>query len=310
MEEKPHGGPCIQGAARRLARHRHGRQPRHSREDLACAGVRRALADGTIGSRADLFLQTKFTPILYQDVEMTPYDRSVPIDQQVCQSIESSLRNFVVTHVEESYIDWFVLHSAMPGVHGVADMAEAWRAMEAFVPRRVRRLGFSSVQDEGGIEQLEVLLTSPEIKVRPSVAQDPFDPASGFGAATRRRIAEVGQNIRAANVGNVSLVTAAATGPDTEGGHPIVFQTHWTLTSNPDLIAGELVGGVASTAGVSREVVVYSLVLGLGSTTVLDGSVNHIEEDLTGIERLGKWAEGSGTQIWADAILEFKNMVG
>lgn len=56
----------------------------------------------------------------------------------------------------------------------------------------------------------------------------------------------------------------------------------------------------------------YSLVLGLGSLAILDGTTSeaHMVQDLEGIEKVGVWAEGDGTADWEAALAGFKEMVG
>src|SRR5689334_14648073 len=72
-------------------------QPKHYDEIGVGAGVARCLRDdgasrGTL-TRAELYLQTKFTPFSGQDPARIPYDPAAPLPQQVRQSFAASLRN-------------------------------------------------------------------------------------------------------------------------------------------------------------------------------------------------------------------------
>lgn len=67
--------------------------------------------------------------------------------------------------------------------------------------------------------------------------------------------------------------------------------------------------GVAQAAEVSREVALYALVLGLQGTTVLNGTTSHMQEDLEGVKRVGRWAEGDGKDVWADMLGQLKQLI-
>lgn len=97
----------------------------------------------------------------------------------------------------------------------------------------------------------------------------------------------------------------------------MVFQSFWTLTGNPALMATGIVKGLAGEVvklGVedAKVVSLYALVLGLEGITVLDGTTREgrMRGDLKGLEKVGVWAEGEGRSIW-DAYLEsFKKLIG
>ena len=63
-------------------------QPKHYNE----AGVGEAVQLSGI-PRADIFLQTKYTPLAGQDPQRVPYDPKAPLEEQVKQSVATSLRN-------------------------------------------------------------------------------------------------------------------------------------------------------------------------------------------------------------------------
>ncbi|MGH7301961.1 MAG: aldo/keto reductase family protein [Candidatus Rokuibacteriota bacterium] len=90
------------------------------------AGVGEALAAAYragIVTRADLFLQTKFTYEGGQDHRL-PYDPAASLSTQVAQSMASSLE-----HLGTDHVDSYVLHGPASG-HGWTDHdAEVWAAM-------------------------------------------------------------------------------------------------------------------------------------------------------------------------------------
>jgi diketogulonate reductase-like aldo/keto reductase len=94
--------------------------------------------------------------------------------------------------------------------------------------------------------------------------------------------------------------------------HGIIYQSFWTLTGNPKLLVYKEIGTVAEKCGVSREVALYSLVLGLEGITVLNGTTNQtrMDGDLKGVEIVGKWAEGEGQADWNACLEQFKKFVG
>src|ERR1700680_635006 len=98
-------------------------QPKHYDEAGVGAGVAACLDQNL--TRAELYLQTKFTPLSGHDPARIPYDPSAPLPMQVAQSFAASLRN-----LQTPYLDCLVLHS--PFANAKQTLA-AWRAMEALV---------------------------------------------------------------------------------------------------------------------------------------------------------------------------------
>src|ERR1700691_6026050 len=94
-------------------------QRRHYFEAGVGQGLAAAYRAGVV-SRADLFLQTKFTYRPGQDHRL-PYDPAASLSVQVAQSMASSLE-----HLGTDYVDSFVLHGPASG-YGWAD-AEIGRA--------------------------------------------------------------------------------------------------------------------------------------------------------------------------------------
>src|SRR4029077_1891957 len=91
-------------------------------------------------TRADLFLQTKFTYRPGQDHRL-PYDPTASLSDQVAQSIASSL-----DHLGTDYVDSFVLHGPASGYDWTDADAETWEAMRRERDAgRTRHLGVSNV---------------------------------------------------------------------------------------------------------------------------------------------------------------------
>ena len=106
------------------------------------AGVGEALAASYragLVTRADLFLQTKFTYQRGQDHRL-PYDPAAPLALQVAQSLASSLE-----HLGTDHVDSYVLHG--PSGYDWTDAdAEVWEAMrQERDAGRTRLLGVSNV---------------------------------------------------------------------------------------------------------------------------------------------------------------------
>jgi diketogulonate reductase-like aldo/keto reductase len=134
-------------------------QPKHYHEAGVGAGVAACLNEGL--SRAELYLQTKFTPLSGHDPNQIPYDPSARSAEQVAQSFESSLHN-----LQTSYLDCLVLHSPVRD----AGQAEVWQALEAiFDAGGARQLGISNCYS---LEYLERLYRVARVK--PAVVQNRF----------------------------------------------------------------------------------------------------------------------------------------
>src|SRR5215475_9441608 len=107
------------------------------------AGVGQALAAAYragIVTRAELFLQTKFTYEGGQDHRL-PYDPAAPLSTQVAQSLASSLEHLATDHV-----DSYVLHGPASGYGWTPEDAEVWAAMlRERDAGRARLLGVSNV---------------------------------------------------------------------------------------------------------------------------------------------------------------------
>jgi diketogulonate reductase-like aldo/keto reductase len=185
-------------------------QPKHYHEAGVGAGVAACLRgdpgrSGTL-ARADLYLQTKFTPLPGQDPARIPYDPKSPLPDQVTQSFAVSLRN-----LRTDYVDGLLLHSPLPSAR---QTLEVWHAMEALVDDGgVRQLGISNCYR---LEQLEALFESARIK--PATVQNRFHADTGYDHEIRMFCRR----------------------------HRLIYQSFWTLTANPQILAHRVVGALAA----------------------------------------------------------------
>ncbi|KAI3340431.1 NADP-dependent oxidoreductase domain-containing protein [Ustulina deusta] len=253
-------------------------QPRHYNEALVAAGIREVVSKGIV-KREDLFIQTKFTPISGQDLHNMPYDPKAPLEEQVHASVSSSLAHFTFDDSADAYIDSLVLHS--PPSHHFSDLLKVWKAMETYVPHRIRQLGISNTD----LHVVRRLCTSPDVSVRPAVVQNRFYPATRWEVDLRAycRIQH------------------------------ITFQTFWTLTGNPELLRSAPVKKLAESAAISAPVALYALVLGLEGTTILDGTQSeaHMAEDLKVSEIIDSFAQSEdGRTSWMACLDDFKTLIG
>ncbi len=215
-------------------------QPKHYDEAGVGAGV--ALSLGGALLRADLYLQSKFTPVSGQDPKSVPYDPNSPLPEQVAQSFAASLRN-----LQTDYLDCLVLHSPLASP---AQTLEVWRAMESLASGGgVRQLGISNCYE---LEQLNALHDSARVK--PAVVQNRLYAATRYdreirGFCLSRRI---------------------------------IYQSFWTLTANPQVLGEGTVTGLASKYGRTPAQILFRYltqrdVVPLTGTR----SETHMREDLT-----------------------------
>jgi len=185
-------------------------QPKHYDEPGVGAGVAACLRGEPVCNgnlaREDLYLQTKFTALSGQDPARIPYDPKAPLPDQVRQSLAVSLRN-----LQTDYLDGLLLHSPLPSAR---QTLEVWKAMESLVDvRRVRQLGISNCNR---LEQLETRCDSARIK--PAVVQNRFHADTGYDREIRAFCRQ----------------------------HRLIYQSFWTLTANPHVLAHRALTSLAS----------------------------------------------------------------
>lgn len=114
-------------------------QRRHYFEAGVGQGLAASYGAGVV-TRADVFLQTKFTYRAGQDHRL-PYDPTASLSDQVAQSMTSSLE-----HLGTDYVDSYVLHGPASGYGWTDADSEVWEAMiEERDAGRTRFLGVSNV---------------------------------------------------------------------------------------------------------------------------------------------------------------------
>jgi diketogulonate reductase-like aldo/keto reductase len=214
-------------------------QPKHYNEAAVGRALAASLARGL--RRAELYVQTKFTPLGGQDPKRVPYDPRAPLAEQVEQSCFASLRNLGVTE-----LDAWVLHSPLARR---ADTLTVWRAMEAAVGAgRVRALGISNCYDPALLRALW-----REARVKPSIVQNRFHRATGYDRELRAFCSE----------------------------HGLRYQSFWTLTANGDVLASAELAAIAARHGASAAQIFFAFVTTLGITPLTGTcSEAHMREDL------------------------------
>lgn len=214
-------------------------QPKHYHEPGVGAGVAASLNDRL--TRADLYLQTKFTSLSGHDPKQIPYDPTAHLAVQVAQSFMASLRN-----LQTDYVDCLVLHSPL---NDAAQTAEAWQAMEAiFDSGSAKQLGISNCYQ---LDALENLYRAARIK--PAVLQNRFYAETNYDRALRAFCRQQG----------------------------IVYQSFWTLSANPHLLSQGTIAKLAedygrTPAGILFRYLTQEDVVPLTGTT----SMAHMREDL------------------------------
>jgi diketogulonate reductase-like aldo/keto reductase len=191
--------------------------------------------------REDLFLQTKFTPLPGQDPRQLPYDKNAPVELQVVQSFETSKEN-----LQADYVDSLILHSPL-APH--AFLMKVWRAMENIQKTGgARQLGISNCY------HLEVMVSLwADANVKPAVVQNRFYQQTGYDADLRHWCSD----------------------------HGVIYQSFWTLTANPHILASNIVRTIAQKYKKTQAQILFrylsqSGIVPLTGTT----SEQHMKEDL------------------------------
>ncbi len=218
--------------------------------DTACqkrhyheAGVGEALkALAKEGIQRDaLFIQTKFTPIGGQDIETVPYDPKADLSTQVKQSFEMSQKN-----LGTDYVNSLILHSPL-GTY--EDTIDVWEAMQQLHhDRKALQLGISNIYDLNTLKRLY-----EDAIIKPSYVQNRFYAESDYDKELRAWCLS----------------------------KEITYQSFWTLTANPHLLASEEVMGLAKTYRKTPVQIMYRYISQIGATP-LDGTTDptHMKEDL------------------------------
>ena len=132
-----------------------------------------------------------------QDPGRVPYDAQASLSEQVAQSFQTSLKN-----LQTAYLDCLILHSPLANPQ---QQMEVWQAMEqVFHNGGARQLGISNCYNP---QQLQLLYHNATVK--PAVIQNRFYAKTHYD----RTIRDFCQQER------------------------IIYQSFWTLTGNPEVLA-------------------------------------------------------------------------
>ena len=215
-------------------------QRRHYFEAGVGQGLAAAYGAGAV-TRADIFLQTKFTYRRGQD-DRLPYDPGAKLAVQVAQSMASSLE-----HLGTDHVDSYVLHGPSSG-NWTDDDFEVWEAMrEERNAGHTRLLGVSNVS-LGHLEQMAAVHSEA-----PAFVQNRCYARFGWDREVRLFCRERG----------------------------IIYQGFSLLTANADVLRHPFVAGLASRAKVTPAQVVFAFARGVGMLPLTGTTnAEHMKEDL------------------------------
>ena len=215
-------------------------QPKHYDEAGVGAGIAAGLNPGL--TRADLYLQTKFTSLSGQDPNRIPYDPKAPLPHQVSQSVAVSLKN-----LQTNYLDCVLLHSPMPTM---TQNLAVWRALETLVDTGlIRQLGISNCYRLDDLKGL-----NDAVRIKPAVVQNRFYADTNYDLDIRAYCDQ----------------------------HQIIYQSFWTLSANPQLLANKAMIALASTHNRTPAQILFRYLTQIG-VVPLTGTKSgiHMRDDLS-----------------------------
>jgi diketogulonate reductase-like aldo/keto reductase len=220
-------------------------QRRHYWEAGVGEGLASAYRAGIV-TRADLFLQTKFTYQPGQDHRL-PYDAAAGFSVQVAQSLASSLE-----HLRTEYVDSYVLHGPWSGRDWTEPDAEVWEAMvKARAAGLAHRLGVSNISPR----QLQQMTASHA--EGPAFVQNRCYARFGWDREVRRICRECN----------------------------IVYQGFSLLTANREVLGHPLVTDLAARANATPAAIVFALARAIGILPLTGTtSAQHMQQDLASRE--------------------------
>jgi diketogulonate reductase-like aldo/keto reductase len=215
-------------------------QPKHYDEPGVGAGVAASLKQGL--TRADLYLQTKFTSLTGQDPERIPYDPKASLADQIAQSVAASLKN-----LRTDYLDCVLLHSPMPTM---TQTQAAWRTLETFVDTgQVRQLGISNCYNRVDLERLY-----ETARIKPAIIQNRFYAETNYDRDIRAFCAQ----------------------------SQIIYQSFWTLSANPHVLAHKTMTALASIHQRSTAQILFRYLTQIGVVPLTGTqSETHMRDDLS-----------------------------
>ena len=220
-------------------------QRRHYFEAGVAQGLASAYEAGVV-TRADLFLQTKFTYQPGQDHRL-PYDPTSSLSVQVAQSMASSLE-----HLGTDHVDSYVLHGPASGYGWTEDDSEVWDAMRKERDAgRTRLLGVSNVSLRHLEQMAAAHLEAPVFVQNRCYARFGWDRDVRMFCRERK----------------------------------IIYQGFSLLTANAEVLHHPLISAIAKRANATPAQVVFSFARAVGMLP-LTGTSNaeHMKQDLASAE--------------------------
>jgi diketogulonate reductase-like aldo/keto reductase len=215
-------------------------QRRHYVEAAVGQALAAAYRAGVV-TRADLFLQTKFTYQPGQDHRL-PYDPSADLSTQVAQSMQSSLE-----HLGTDHVDSYVLHGPASGHGWSEEDAETWAAM--MKERDAGRTRFLGVSNVSLRHLAQMALSGAEL---PAFVQNRCFARLGWDRAVRAFCAD----------------------------RRIVYQGFSLLTANPEVFHHPLVQSIAAREKATLPQVVFRFAQAVGMLPLTGtSSAEHMKED-------------------------------
>ena len=220
-------------------------QRRHYFEAGVGQGLAAAYRTGLV-TRADLFLQTKFTYLGGQDHRL-PYDPAASHSVQVAQSMASSL-----DHLGTDHVDSYVLHGPASRYDWTDDDAEVWEAMiKERDAGHTRLLGVSNI----GLGQLEQMTAIHA--AAPAFVQNRCYARLGWDRDVRLFCQE----------------------------KKIIYQGFSLLTANADVLSHPTISGLAAQANAPPAQVVFAFARTIGILPLTGTSnAHHMKQDLASRE--------------------------
>jgi diketogulonate reductase-like aldo/keto reductase len=216
-------------------------QRKHYFEAAVGEGLAAVYRAGIV-TRAELFLQTKFTSQPGQD-ERLPYDPAASLSKQVNQSMASSLE-----HLGTDYVDSYVMHGPFTRYEWTDDDAEVWEAMvRERNAGRTKLLGVSNVS----LQQLEQMI---DVHAEgPAFVQNRCYARLGWDRDIRAFCSE----------------------------REIIYQGFSLLTANKEVVHHPEMAGIAMRADATINQVVFAFARAVGMLPLTGtSSAEHMQEDL------------------------------
>lgn len=220
-------------------------QRRHYFEAGVGQGLAAVYRAGLV-TRADLFLQTKFTYQAGQDHRL-PYDPAATLSAQVAQSMASSLEHLATDHV-----DSFVLHGPSSRSHWTTDDFETWQAM-----MKERDVGHTRLLGVSNISLSQLQQMSRAHAEPPAFVQNRCYARLGWDREVRHFCRE----------------------------HNIIYQGFSLLTANVEVLRHPTIGALATKANATPAQIVFAFARAVGMLPLTGtSSADHMKQDLASRE--------------------------